>query len=812
MKIFTNLISKRIKNGIGKGSSILLLLLCCVVASAQQVEVTLTAAGTLSEKIATDQKYAITSLKVSGPINGTDVRYLREMAGRDYKGYSTSGKLAELDLIDANIVEGGDSYYNYNYTKNNVLGYYIFKNCNLTSIKLPNSVTRIGDDAFYDCSSLSSVTIPNSVTSIGDDAFYNCYRLSSVTIPNSVTSIGDDAFYNCLSLSSVTIPNSVTSIGDDAFRGCSSLSSVTIPNSVTSIGDDAFRGCSSLSSVTIPNSVTSIGDDAFRGCSSLSSVTIPNSVTSIGSYAFYDCSSLSSITVPSSVISIGSSAFSDNLKKVIMLPNSAPSGLSSVFGSTSWYGMFYVANNNYNNISRLGTVKVYPHLSSLFEVDGVVYVPVNPSQRTCDVIDCNYSDTIDDIVVPETVSYKGVAMYPQNVNEYSFINSKKRGEANLSNNGTIGDDAFKDCENLTSAVLSNSGSVGDCALSGCSSLKSVVVGDGVPSLGNYCFSDCKSLSELTLSDNVTEIGNYAFSNSGLKTFSCPSELTSLGYDAFYNCKSLTEVKINGKLTALSSYLFSGCSSLEGLSIPANVKSVGDYAFKGCTSFATLVIENDTDVLALGSNYSSPLFVDCPLDSVYVGTHISYNTSSSYGYSPFYRNATLCTVSIGDNVREVYDNEFYGCTGLKTAIVGENVAKIGNYAFSGCSSMESFLFGKMVESIGNEAFSDCTALTTLVTHRTTPPTCGTEALDDINKWNCTLYVPTNSLAAYQAADQWKEFFFIEEGAPTGIHQPISGTESTVIRRYDASGRSTSSPVKGLNILKMSDGTTKKVLVK
>ncbi len=435
-------------------------------------------------------------------------------------------------------------------------------------------------------------------------------------------------------------------------------------------------------------------------------------------------------------------------------------------------------------------MKVYPHLSSLFEVDGVVYVPVNPSQRTCDVIDCNYSDTIGDIVVPETVLYKGVAMRPQNVNEYSFINSKKSGEANLSNNG----------------------SVGDYALSGCSGLEAVVVGDGVTSLGNYCFSDCKSLSELTLSDNVTEIGNDAFSNSGLKTFSCPSELTSLGGYAFCGCESLTEVKINGKLTALSSYLFSGCSSLAGLSIPANVKSVGDNAFRGCTSFATLVIENDTDVLTLGSNGSSPLFKDCPLDSVYVGTHISYETSSSYGYSPFYRNATLRTVSIGDNVREVYDNEFYGCTGLKTAIVGENVAKIGNYAFSGCSSMESFLFGKMVESIGNEAFSDCTALTTLVTHRTTPPTCGTEALDDINKWNCTLYVPTNSLAAYQAADQWKEFFFIEEGAPTGIRQPISGTESTVIRRYDASGRSTSSPVKGLNVLKMSDGTTKKVLVK
>ena len=265
--------------------------------------------------------------------------------------------------------------------------------------------TSIGNEAFYQCSSLTSVTIPNSVTSIGNSAFYQCSGLTSVTIGSGVTSIGSSAFNGCTmqtsnfinnssldaeendywgcaaydtivngmmtrgnifvkydcSSASVTIPNGITSIGNNAFSGCSSLTSVTIPNSVTTIGMSAFKNCKSLTSVDIPNSVTSIGYYVFQGCSGLTSVTIGSGVTSIGTYTFAGCSGLTSITIPNSVESIGNNAFNGctSLTSITSLRTTAPTIQSRTFNNVKTGGTLTVPSGSSGYDVWMGTGNYY---------------------------------------------------------------------------------------------------------------------------------------------------------------------------------------------------------------------------------------------------------------------------------------------------------------------------------------------------------------------------------------------------------------------------------------------------------------------
>ena len=556
------------------------------------------------------------------------------------------------------------------------------------------SVTSIGDGAFFSCSGLTSVTIPNSVTSIGGSAFYDCSGLTSVTITNSVTSIGDYAFYYCSGLTSVKVP--VTDFSSFCQNKIIRLIKENIGKPVQLIDNEG----KDIRNFIVPNDVTSIGGSAFQNCSGLTSVTIPNSVTSIGDYAFQNCSNLTSVVIGSGVKSIGSSAFSStNLKKTIWLTNTPPSGYNNAKGTVN-----YVSNDQFTFNNQVK----YQFLSSYFDVDGIRYVPVSPSERTCDAIDCVYDESAANTKIASTVSYKGVTMNVKNILPYLAYNNM----------------------NIKTLSVDYDGELPNYAFSGCSNMQSVTLGQKLTAIGNYALEGCSSLEAVTIPDNVQTLGDYCFS---------------------------------------------GCSSLPSVIIPSAVTNINNYVFDNCTSLAKVIIADSDQNLTIGSNGSSPIFSSCPLDSVYIGRNINYNTSQNNGYSPFYRNTSLRAVKITDKETEISANEFYGCSNLQRVIIGDGVTTIGNWAFSGCQSLKFFAFGSQVANIGQEAFSDCAAVIEITSKAATPPVCGSQALDDINKWDCKLYVPKGCMASYEAADQWKDFFFKEEGDGT-VSQGESGEQT------------------------------------
>ena len=214
----------------------------------EQITIQLDKAGTLPARIASSKKYKITNLKIIGEINGTDLRMIREMAGRDYRGNSTDGKLSVLDLSEAKIVKGGDSYYNdYNdndyYTSNDVIGSEAFRACSgLTSLTLPAGITKIGSGAFSGCSGLTSLTLPAGITKIGSFAFSGCSGLTSLTLPAGITKIDFYTFRDCRGLTSLTLPASITSIGFGAFDGCSGLTSIYVYAEKVPKGRNVFVG------------------------------------------------------------------------------------------------------------------------------------------------------------------------------------------------------------------------------------------------------------------------------------------------------------------------------------------------------------------------------------------------------------------------------------------------------------------------------------------------------------------------------------------------------------------------------------------
>ncbi|WP_321428971.1 leucine-rich repeat protein [uncultured Methanolobus sp.] len=421
------------------------------------------------------------------------------------------------------------------------IGANAFVDCSsLTGMSIGSGVTNIGSSAFSGCSALAAidvdadnsvyasvdgvlydkdlktliqcplgktgpVTIPDSVTKIDNNAFMECTSLTSVTIPDGVTVIGSSAFYRCTDLAELTLPDSVTSIGATAFYSCTNLTSLTLGNNVETLGNFVFRGCSALTNMIIPDSVTRIPVLAFSECSALTTVDIGSGVRMIPANAFTGCSALTAFNVDANnsfFASVDGVLYNKAVTKLILFPLgktgsfAIPDSVTSI-GSTAFIGC------------DLTAIDVGPDNSVYASVDGILY-----NKAITTLIQCPSGRT-NTVTIPGSVT-------------------------------TIGKSAFYDCGITSVVIPDSVTSIDDGAFRYCTGLTSVVVPDSVTNLGRYVFQGCSALTSVDLGSGVTNIGATAFSGcSALTSLTIPGSVTDIDASVFSGCTNLTSLTFMG---------------------------------------------------------------------------------------------------------------------------------------------------------------------------------------------------------------------------------------------------------------------------
>ncbi len=633
--------------------------------------------------------------------------------------------LAKWCKIEFSDVSANPLYYAHNLYLNEVL---------VTDLVIPEGITIIKDDAFYNCTGLTSVTIPNSVTEIGRDAFEGCTGLTSVTIPESVTAIGDGAFSLCTGLTSVTIPNSVTEISDFTFFGCSGLTSVTIGNRVTEIGYRAFWKCKKLTEITIPESVTAIGSEAFYYCTGLTSVIIPNSVTSIGDYAFDGCKGLTEVSIPNSVTEIGSSAFS-NCTGLISV--AIGSGVTSI-GSSAFYGC--------TKLEKIEVDNDNPNYSSQ---DGILY----------------NKDKTEVIHIPQKI--QGSVTIPNSIT-------------------SIGNYVFSDCTGLTSITIPNSVTeIGSSAFSGCTKLAKIEVDSDNP---NYSSQDGILYNKdktrlilvpqgiqghITIPNGVTEIDNGAFSRcSGVTEVTIPNSVTSIGEPAFYYCTSLTKIEVdanNPNYSSQDGILYNKDKTefthipqaIQGsVTIPNSITSIPNRAFYNCSGLTSVTIGNSVTSIDVSAFERCTKLTKIEVDS----DNPNYSSQNGMLYNKDKTEFIICPRGIRGSV-----------------IIPDGVTSIGNDAFYTCWYVTSITIPNSVTSIGESALvTSSTALKSIYVHNSVPPTADGNPFNSIIFSNVTLYVPTGSKSTYMTTAPWSSFLNIVESDALGVEDVLAESITVTVQ--------------------------------
>ena len=630
-----------------------------------------------------------------------------------------------------------------------------FSGTSIKSVVLPKSLEKIGDGAFYDLKGLADISIPENVTSIGNEAFYNT-GLTSIDLPANLKTIGRYAFSGT-KLKKVVLPSQVETIGDHAFS-IESLESVHIPKSLKSVANYSyntsyiynrswnsvewgqgynaiFSGDKNLKTVTFEDGISEIISELFRG-TGINKIDLPSSVTRIGSAAFAN-SDLTTINLPSSLSEIQDFAFANTKLKEITIPDSV---------EKIGYGAF-------DSVETLDKVTLPANLKEI-------------SSKTF------YKTNIAKITIPESVSSIGGIAFadtplksitlPNNlisIGQNAFSGTQLTTVVLPSKIKTLENEAFGEIATLASVNIPLSLESGYNAFSNSKKLENVIIEDGrekipagllsnigiktftlpstIKTIENYAFAQNDYLSEIVLNNALETIDERAFANANFKHVKLPDSLTYLGRGAFENNHSLKEVIFPKQLRAISENAFAN-TGLTKLEVPSNIEEINSGAFYN-TKLSDLILSEGIQRIASSAFVGNQLkVIELPASLQYLGRsafgnssklrvvkiksnieldrYYDVNTISPFTYQNYYgdeiskQRPESIFVNFEGGVSKVSDYLFNGVTPIKSVTFKDNInlTEIGSHAFDG-TSLTFLTLPDTVETLGEYAFGNINTL-------------------------------------------------------------------------------------------------------
>ena len=676
------------------------------------------------------------------------------------------------------------------------MGTSAFEDCRkLTVAKLGSSLTAVPEKAFKNCIALSEMDIPATAVSIGDQAFYNDSTIATISMKEGLQTIGSEVFYNNSGITTFSIPGTVTSIGQNSFYGCTNtiyltlkdgdgtltidndnsksrkIDNITLNSTYRSRSYDYFYDCpirllylgrnlkysyrdkttmydydtaekkwksksrasapfvgsTTLKKVTVGEKVTFIYNHLCNNCDLITSINFPVSIDSIYAHAFDDCDKLATISFKESTehkLGIGDAVFRNCYALTAI---SLPSQLS------------YLGDSTFKTCTKLKEIVFYNNSAyepslyiSNYTFDGCPIETLTFPGRLISIGNYAFSNclhlkelTFQNSQTAVKLGYGaknlGTTGYSSSIPLFANCNLEKlymgrNVEYNASDK--YGYSPFYDQNFLTDVTFSQAGTVTYCKdylLYKVNNCQTLILPESLVTIGNSTFQGMSSLEAIVIPNNVTTMGTYAFADD----------------------KKMLSAKLSTSCPWLKEGLFSNCDTLQTITIPSVVTRMDKKMFAYCKSLSNVNFEDGTDLIDMGYGASSEnygLFRDCPVETLYLGRWLSYNTEDSIR-SPFYHIAALKNLTFGKNVsvvdkfmfsyctglEEVYlpDNitsvglwGFRGCTALKTVRLSEKLSQVADYGFSECKSLDNVVFPASMTSVADNSFSNCTSLKTL----------------------------------------------------------------------------------------------------